>query len=92
MLLFRFLVWPDDALERVAHLFLGQTDIDKSVTDLCVLMCKHFHVSVQDASNRFYEEQKRKTYVTPTSYLELIQTFKSLYYMKVEQITLQRNR
>lgn len=88
----RFSVWPDDALERVAHLFLGQTDIDPSITDLCVSMCKHFHTSVQEASTRFYNEQKRRTYVTPTSYLELIQTFKSLYYYKVEQITLQRNR
>lgn len=86
------MIWPDDALERVAKLFLGQTDIEAQMTELCVAMCKHFHVSVQKASDKFYEEQKRKTYVTPTSYLELIQTFKDLYYLKVEQITLQRNR
>lgn len=87
-----FSLWPEDALERVANLFLGQTDIDSSTIALCVSMCKHFHTSVQDASERFYEELKRRTYVTPTSYLELIQTFKDLYQFKVEQITLQRNR
>lgn len=43
-------------------------------------------------SQLFYREQRRKTYITPTSYLELIQTFKSFYALKVDQITLQRNR
>lgn len=87
-----FLTWPPDALEKVAHMFLKETDIDPEMIKTCVLMCKYFHTTVADASVAFYKEQKRKTYVTPTAYLELIQTFKSLYYMKVDQITLQRNR
>lgn len=87
-----FSLWPEDALERVARLFLTKTDIDTAMVDLCVVICKHFHTSVQEASEKFYQELQRKTYVTPTSYLELIQTFMSLYNFKVEQITLQRNR
>ncbi|CAH1180400.1 unnamed protein product [Phaedon cochleariae] len=87
-----FQSWPDDALERVAQMFLGQTKIEEAVVHSCVFMCKHFHISVEEASRRFYVEQKRKTYVTPTSYLELIQTFRSLYAVKVDQITVQRNR
>lgn len=42
--------------------------------------------------SRFYQALKRKNYVTPTSYLELIKTFQNLYGKKVEQITLQRTR
>ncbi|KAJ8963034.1 hypothetical protein NQ314_005606 [Rhamnusium bicolor] len=84
--------WPDDALERVAHMFLSQTGIGDEMTELCVSICKHFHVTVQEVSLRFFTEQRRKTYITPTSYLELIQTFKSLYELKVGQITMQRNR
>lgn len=84
--------WPDDALERVANMFLSQTGIGEAMTSQCVLICKHFHVTVQEASLRFFKEQRRKTYITPTSYLELIQTFKLLYELKVEQITMQRNR
>nr|CAI5856319.1 unnamed protein product [Callosobruchus analis] len=87
-----FQTWPDDALERVANMFLSQTAIGTEMIQLCVLICKHFHVTVQEASDIFFREQKRKTYITPTSYLELIQTFKSLYALKVDQITLQRNR
>jgi len=37
-------------------------------------------------------ELKRQNYVTPTSYLELITSFKNLYDMKVQKITLQKNR
>jgi dynein heavy chain len=37
-------------------------------------------------------ELKRHNYVTPTSYLELITSFKNLYDMKVQKITLQKNR
>ncbi|GJQ73710.1 DNAH3 [Trypoxylus dichotomus] len=87
-----FFSWPSDALEKVALMFLRETDIDLAMVDTCVLMCKYFHTTVTDTSAIFYKEQRRITYVTPTSYLELIQTFKSLYYMKVDQITLQRTR
>lgn len=73
-------------------MFLSQTGIGEAMTSQCVLICKHFHVTVQEASLRFFKEQRRKTYITPTSYLELIQTFKLLYELKVEQITMQRNR
>lgn len=55
-------------------------------------MCKEFHVTVQNSALAFYREQKRRTYVTPTSYLELIQTFITLYGRKVDQIKLQINR
>jgi dynein heavy chain len=41
---------------------------------------------------RYYVELKRHNYVTPTSYLELISSFKKLYDMKVEKIKVQRNR
>ncbi|XP_076256705.1 dynein heavy chain 3, axonemal [Rhynchophorus ferrugineus] len=84
--------WPDDALERVANMFLSQTNIESEMTAKCVSMCKEFHVTVQTSSVKFYREQKRKTYVTPTSYLELIQTFINLYAKKVDQIRLQINR
>ncbi|CAG9767321.1 unnamed protein product [Ceutorhynchus assimilis] len=84
--------WPDDALERVANMFLCQTNIESEMIEKCVSMCKEFHVTVQDCAKIFYREQKRKTYITPTSYLELIHTFISLYGRKVDQIRLLINR
>lgn len=73
-------------------MFLSKTDIDSEIVSKCVFMCKYFHTSIEEASELFYTEQKRRTYVTPTSYLELIQTFTNLYHLKVESITLQRDR
>lgn len=84
--------WPDDALQKVATMFFNETDLDENTKVQCIDMCKYFHLSVNQAAEQFYEELKRRTYVTPTSYLELIQTFKNLYGMKVNQITMQRNR
>uniref|UniRef100_A0A3Q2QE68 Dynein heavy chain coiled coil stalk domain-containing protein n=1 Tax=Fundulus heteroclitus TaxID=8078 RepID=A0A3Q2QE68_FUNHE len=41
-------------------------------------MCKSFHTSTIELSARFLDELQRHNYVTPTSYLELISTFKAL--------------
>lgn len=57
--------------------------------DLFSLLC---HKSVHVACYRFYSDQKRKVYVTPTSYLELIKAFQNLYAMKIDQITRARIR
>nr|CAD7398221.1 unnamed protein product [Timema cristinae] len=91
-LFLRFTAWPEDALERVAKNFLQQMDFDPELEDSCVDLCKDFHVSVTNLSERYYEVLRRRNYVTPTSYLELILMFKSLYEKKVEQITAQKNR
>ena len=49
-------------------------------------MCKHFHESVRRMSEKYEQEMKRCNYVTPTSYLELILTFKSLLKGKRDDI------
>ena len=45
-------------------------------------MCKSFHTSTIELSARFQTELQRHNYVTPTSYLELISTFKALLLKK----------
>jgi len=37
-----------------------------------------FHVTTQNLSAEFDAKLQRKTYVTPTSYLEMINTFKDV--------------
>ncbi|KAJ8727857.1 hypothetical protein PYW08_016242 [Mythimna loreyi] len=88
-----FTAWPPEALERVAHMFIYQMeDVEDELRLACVDMCQLFHMTVVQLSDRFYKEQKRMVYVTPTSYLELIKAFMSLYAMKVDQITNARIR
>ena len=51
-----------------------------------VKMCGHFHETVRQTSTRYLAETKRHNYVTPTSYLALILTFKSLLTGKRDEI------
>ncbi|ESO02274.1 hypothetical protein HELRODRAFT_188646 [Helobdella robusta] len=79
--------WPDDALEMVANKFFEDLHLDEAIHKETVIMCKHFHLSVIELSTMFYNELRRHNYVTPTSYLELILTFKKLLNEKRESIT-----
>jgi dynein heavy chain len=55
-------------------------------------MVMTFNTSVADASERFFNEFGRKNYVTPTSYLEMLKSFKNLYKKTFQSITMQRDR
>jgi dynein heavy chain, axonemal len=46
-------------------------------------MCVHVHNSVIEYSDSFYSELRRKNYVTPTSYLELLKLYIEM--MKYQQ-------
>lgn len=64
---------------------------------LCIIlrvveMCKTFQESVQELSERYYSQLRRHNYVTPTSYLELILTFKALLSSKRSEVNELRNR
>lgn len=64
---------------------------------LCVLgrvisMCKYFQESVKKLSLDYYNTLRRHNYVTPTSYLELILTFKTLLNRKRQEVDMMRNR
>ena len=84
--------WPEDALEMVANKFLEEVELEEQVRAETVIMCKHFHESVRLMSEQYYAELLRHNYVTPTSYLELILTFKKLLALKRDHIQTMRNR
>ncbi|KAG8342491.1 P loop [Trypanosoma vivax] len=74
-----FTAWPAEALRSVARNYFDKMTLLKpeevvSCTDICVTI----HESVEAISERFLAETRRHTYVTPTSFLELLQTFKQL--------------
>ena len=70
--------WPDDALTIVAQRFLEDVEIDEMIKAQCVDMCKEFHQSTRRLSEKYLSVLQRHNYVTPTSYLELISTYKTL--------------
>lgn len=55
-------------------------------------MCKTFQTSVREMSEQYYSQLRRHNYVTPTSYLELILTFKTLLNLKRDEVDTARNR
>jgi dynein heavy chain len=87
-----FQAWPDDALEMVANKFLEDVELEDTVRTQTVSMCKHFHQSVRNVSEKYFSTLRRHNYVTPTSYLELILTFKSLLREKRSEIMALKNR
>ncbi|XP_069860475.1 dynein axonemal heavy chain 3 isoform X1 [Dipodomys merriami] len=87
-----FQSWPKDALELVANKFLEDVGLDDSIRTEVVSMCKYFQESVKKLSVDYYNTLRRHNYVTPTSYLELILTFKTLLNSKRQEVDMMRNR
>jgi len=76
----------------VANKFLEDVELAEQVRAATVVMCKRFHESVRLMSDQYYAELLRHNYVTPTSYLELILTFKKLLALKRDDIQMLRTR
>ncbi|XP_030740234.2 dynein axonemal heavy chain 3 [Echinops telfairi] len=87
-----FQSWPTDALELVANKFLEDVALEDNIRIEVVSMCKYFQESVRTLSLDFYNTLRRHNYVTPTSYLELILTFKALLNSKRQEVDTIRNR
>nr|CCC93687.1 unnamed protein product [Trypanosoma congolense IL3000] len=72
-----FTAWPGQALHSVAQNYLsGMGDLAPHEVESCTELCVMIHETVESMSERFLQETKRHMYVTPTSFLELLQTFK----------------
>ncbi|XP_058156420.1 dynein axonemal heavy chain 7 [Dasypus novemcinctus] len=87
-----FQSWPEDALQAVASRFLEDTEMSEEIQDGCIDMCKSFHTSTINLSESFYIELQRYNYVTPTSYLELLSTFKLLLEKKRSEVMKMKRR
>ncbi|KAG9271272.1 dynein heavy chain 7, axonemal [Astyanax mexicanus] len=81
-----FQSWPEDALQAVASRFLEDIEMTDEARSGCIDMCQSFHTSTINLSARFLSELQRYNYVTPTSYLELISTFKVLLERKRAEV------
>ncbi|KAL7754356.1 hypothetical protein RI367_000337 [Sorochytrium milnesiophthora] len=87
-----FQAWPKEALQAVAATFLRDIELDDSVRPAILEMCQEFHQSTSQLSEKYRSALSRYNYVTPTSYLELLQSYKSLLSSKREEVTTIRSR
>jgi len=60
--------------------------MEEGIRHGCIEMCQEFHTTTMRLSSRFLAELERHNYVTPTSYLEMINTFKLLLDNKRSQV------
>jgi len=70
----------------VARTSCADIEMDPKARDGCVEMCSAFHSDTGRLAVRFKSELKRIYYTTPTSFLELIATFKTLLAEKRRQV------
>ncbi|XP_064598423.1 dynein axonemal heavy chain 7-like [Liolophura sinensis] len=87
-----FQSWPEDALQAVATRFLAEIEMEEQEKAGCINMCRDFHTTTREVSERFLNELDRHNYVTPTSYLELINTFKTLLNLKRDEVMKNKRR
>jgi len=82
-----FMPWPQDALYEVAQRNLTEKSEfePEMINNLSDIFCQ-MHVSVSDAVERYEEELKRTTYVTPTNYLELVNGYLKLLADKQKEV------
>jgi dynein heavy chain len=74
-----FFPWPEDALIDVANRFLKEIDsLDEESTVALSQHMAYVHLSIDEANERFRQQQRRNNYTTPTSFLGLISFYKRL--------------
>ena len=82
-----FAEWPEQALTSVAASTLDGVELsEESVRAGLVEMVMYVHKSVEEVSIEYMDVLKRKNYVTPTSYLELLSTYEKLLAEKREEV------
>jgi len=88
-----YLPWPEEALNSVAKFYLdGTKEIDKSVFDSIINICVDMQNRVIAYSNKYYQELRRHNYVTPMSFIELLNIFKNLLQKRTIEINNEINR
>jgi dynein heavy chain len=73
-----FMDWPADALTSVAMQFLSKLEMEEKVMKNVVKIMVDCQLVVTELTDKYRTEAKRHFYVTPSSYLELINSFTSM--------------
>ena len=89
-----FQTWPEDALRSVAASSISEiSDLGaENVTDGIVNLCVYMHESVRERCIKYKTEVNRHNFVTPKSYLELLETYKRLLDKKRTELIALRKR
>ncbi len=68
--------WPNSALLSVSTKFLNDIDgTTPAVKKALAEMCMQIHTTVEEKAAEFFSELRRRVYITPKSYLDLIRVY-----------------
>lgn len=87
--------WPAEALESVATTFLNEIpelEVTPEVVEGLIQVCVFIHQSVAKKCIEYVAELARHNYVTPKSYLELLNIFTILIRQKKQELKTAKNR
>eukprot|EP00960_Hanusia_phi_P070417 767305-Hanusia_phi.AAC.13 len=88
-----YLPWPHDALKNVAEYFIQAIENVEDEHKVAIAnMCPFIHSQIEIYAEKFYEELRRKFYITPKSYLDMIKLYKGLYNVKRSELSEQKDR
>uniref|UniRef100_A0A2K6TF76 Dynein axonemal heavy chain 11 n=1 Tax=Saimiri boliviensis boliviensis TaxID=39432 RepID=A0A2K6TF76_SAIBB len=83
-----FHAWPQEALVSVSRRFIEETKgIEPQHKDSISLFMVHVHTTVNEMSARYYQNERRRNYTTPKSFLEQISLFKNLLKKKQNEVS-----
>ena len=85
--------WPEEALLYVSSEFLKQLSLPSdAVRSGLAEMCMNVHRKVEEQSEQFYSELRRRVYTTPKSYLDLINLYLNSLETKRSEYNVNKNR
>lgn len=88
-----FTNWPAEALINVGRGYVTDNEIELGDDkDPCIEMFKIIHQSVEDKVIEFRDVHRRISYVTPTSYLELLSMYSKILGEKRKENQFARDR
>jgi dynein heavy chain len=93
-----FLPWSQEALVTVSKGFILQeaettfVEVEEVHLNSLTQHIGNVHAMVQEACEEYFAKMRRHIYLTPKSYLSFIQSFKTMYKIKLEEVkTKERN-
>ena len=89
-----FLPWPEEALISVGSSYISEFNIyaePQAKMSLTEHMGK-VHKMVNEVCGIYYSRMRRNVYVTPKSYLSFIESYKSVYKNKVDELEVREGR
>lgn len=87
-----FREWPEDGLSSVATRLLSEEDLtDEEKSAICPMFVS-FQQQIRDMGVKYLAEARQHTYVTPTSYLDLLSTFARLLKEKRSELQAMQQR